>query len=430
VPGSVAGWGALLERFGKFSMANVLRPAIRLAEGFRVTPTISRLYRALQPKAACIPFTARYFYRGRRFPAPGAVFSQPELANTLKQIAAGGAQEFYTGSVSKRIVEQVEKAGGLITAEDLSSYAPKWREPVSSGFLDSRVYLPPPGCSGFAVLEWLNLLENMGQESGDWRSVEFAHFFFETGKLAMRDEDLYNSGREEAEIPVDRLVSKEYAKLVSAELSKLSAKFYPRTRRTLVQGEHTTNHCVSDSEGNVATVVQTQMYGFDRVGMLGDLGFTLNGGMCYFSLRAGDRDALTPKARPRYPMTPAVARLDASTVALGGAGGWTIPQNVTAVLTKRLMFGVRLDTAVRSPRYLLRYRWNSVPYARWTVVDLENGLPRELRADLEQRGHTVSPPPPRGLKCVGFGAVNALEASSEQTVGAAEPRREGYAAFV
>ncbi|MEM0272767.1 MAG: gamma-glutamyltransferase [Thermoprotei archaeon] len=430
VPGSVAGWGALLERFGKFDRGRILQPAINMAKGFLVTPAISRFYRSIQPKASCIASTANYFYRNRRFPAPGKMFSQPELARTLELIATNGTQEFYVGSLAKRIAEQVEKDGGLITLEDLASYTPKWREPVKSGFLGSHIYLPPPGCSGFAVLEWLNLIEKMIPEAQDWRSTDFVHAFLETGKLAMRDEDIYNSGNEEAEVPVAHLVSKDYASLASITLNSDYAKFYPRARQSLAQGEHTTNHCVSDSNGNVASFVQTQMYGFDRVGMLGDLGFTLNGGMCYFSLNPGDRDVLRPKARPRFPMTPAVARTDTSIVAIGGAGGWTIPQNVTAILIKRLMFTMSIKAAVNSPRYLLRYRWNSVPYVNGTVVDLEKGLPYNLKLGLEQKGHTVSPPPARGSKCIGFGVANALETSATEVMGAADPRRRGYAAIL
>jgi gamma-glutamyltranspeptidase len=427
VPGSVASWGALLERFGNLANDKVLMPAIELAAGFRVTPTISRFYRSIQPKAGCIASNAKYFYKNRRFPRPGEEFCQPELRKTLEAMATRGYQEFYIGDLSKRIVAQVERDGGLITSEDLASYAPKWREPISSSFQDSKVYLPPPGCSGFAVLEWLSLLENFANTQSGWDSADFVHAFLETGKLAMRDEDCYNTGAEEVCIPLETLTSEAYAKQQVVKLSQASAKFYPRIIGHFVGGGHTTNHCVSDSKGNVVSVVQTQMYGFDRVGMLGDLGFTLNGGMCYFSLRAGDRDALRPRARPRYPMTPAIARFNTCFIALGAAGGWTIPQNVTAILTKRLMFDMPLRTAVKSPRYLLRYRWNSVPYATGTLVDLEKGLPYELRLNLERKGHRVTLPSPRGLRCVGFGAANALETSPESTVGAAEPRREGCA---
>jgi gamma-glutamyltranspeptidase / glutathione hydrolase len=184
----------------------------------------------------------------------------------------------------------------------------------------------------------------------------------------------------------------------------------------------------------VVAMTETQMYGFDRIGVLGKLGFNINSGMCYFSLDPNHVERMEPGARPRYVMSPTIAFKDDEIVSAGAAGGWTIPQTITQTLFKIMQFGMGVQEAVSSPRFVLRYRYNSIPYSLGTVVDVEGGIPQTTVSALTRRGHKISQPSRikdyRPGWTYGFGAVNALSWSKKSMVGGAESRRDGYVAKV
>jgi gamma-glutamyltranspeptidase len=426
VPGSVAGWTALLERFGTMKMSEVLGPAIRLAKGFAVSDRVSNYYESIKPTAARFPSNARIFYRNGAFPKKGRRFIQKDLARTLTLLAERGGEDFYRGQLARRIAENVARAGGVLTEEDLANYAARWSEPVAGDYRGTRIYSEPPGSSGITMLQWLNILENFefGEERYDSDST--IHLFLEAGKLALKDDDVWNSGKDYAKIPVERLTSKEYAKKQWAEIDRRRARFYELVTPARQLGESTTHFCVADAERNIVTITQTQMYGFDRVGIYGDLGFNLNDGMCYFSLDRGSLECLEPRQRPRYVMSPTIAFSEAGTIALGAAGGWTIPQTITQVLFKLLEFRMSPQLAVSSPRYLLRYRVNSIPYAPGTVVDLERGIRPKDRKGLEALGHEIHEPT-KFERNIGFGALHALVCKEGKIFAGTETRRGGCA---
>jgi gamma-glutamyltranspeptidase/glutathione hydrolase len=431
VPGVVAGWMEVLERLGTMKLGTVLEPAIELARGYHVSGPIHRFYESIKSIAGTIPSNASAFYRGGRFPRPGKVLSQPSLARTLGELASDG-RAFYEGSIAKRIVAAVRERGGILSEEDLAVYRAAATEPVSGTFESYRLYSHRPGSSGMTILQWLNILEGLDlPRSHD--DEKYMHLFLESGKLALRDDDRWNTGKSYAEVPVNRLTSKRYAR---AQRSKIGerARFYELASQPREYGNLTKHHCTCDARGNMVSMTETQMYGFDRVGVLEGLGFAMNGGACYFSLDPGHIERLEGGERPRYVMSPTIAFAEGRAIALGAAGGWTIPQTITQVLMKVLHFGFGVQRAVTSPRFVLRYRYNSIPYAPGTVIDAEDGIGRSSLTALEKRGHVINKP--TALKDYrpgwgyGFGAVNALVRSGGTLEGGAETRRDGYAARV
>jgi gamma-glutamyltranspeptidase len=431
VPGNVAGWAELLERLGSMTMKQVLGPALKLARGFPVTRPLHQFYEAIKPFAARNESTARVFYAGGAYPEPGQVLSQPQLARTLELLAERGPREFYEGAIAKRIARHARAEGGIITEEDLARYRALPTEPLSTLYRGTLVYSHRPGSSGMTVLQWLNILERF-KLAAPWHSDANLHVFLEAGKLALRDDDRWNSGKEYARPPLSRLLSKAYARAQASKIGR-RARFYPLVRCVAKSGNDTTHLCASDAQGNIVSMTMTQMYGFDRVGLLGDLGFSLNGGMCYFSLDPGHIERLEPCQRPRYVMSPTIAFSGEARIALGAAGGWTIPQTITLTLLKMLDFRMGAQEAVSSPRLVLRYRYNSIPYAPGTVVDVEERMPEEAVRGLARRGHVIGRRPmiqdPRPGYGISFGAVNALLISGERIEGGAEVRRDGFAAL-
>ena len=428
VPGCVAGWMSLLERFGTMKLREVLEPAIQLARGFRVSEHMSAFYESIKPTAGRFSSTARIFYKNGSYPKKEHPLVQNDLARTLSTIAKNGGEDYYKGEIAKSIVENVRDFGGILKGEDLARYVARWSEPATGSYRGTRIYTQPPGSSGITVLQWLNILEGFSF-TGACTSPTNMHLFLEAGKLALRDDDNWNSGKDYAKIPVNRLTSKEYAKSQRDQIDKNKAKFYDLVNPARELGQSTTHFCVSDSKKNIVSITQTQMFGFDRVGIYGKLGFNLNSGMCYFSLDPANIERLEPGQRPRYVMSPTIAFGDDETVALGSAGGWTIPQTITEVFFKILEFGMAPQQAVSSPRFLLRYRLNSIPYAPGTVVDLEDGISARSKSELEKLGHRIHEPTflEKSRSAYGFGALHALVWKGERIYAGTETRRKGSA---
>ncbi|BBD73552.1 hypothetical protein HS1genome_1941 [Sulfodiicoccus acidiphilus] len=211
--------------------------------------------------------------------------------------------------------------------------------------------------------------------------------------MALRDDDIWNTGKDYYRVPLDFLLSRQRAKSLAGKVSN-EAKFYPKVGRS-VYGEHTTSLSVVDDDVSV-TITMTQMYGFERNGLLRGLGFNLNDGACYFSLDPADKERVEPGQRPRFPLSPVVAVSEERTVTMGAAGGWTIPQTVTLTLLKSLRFGAAVNDAVNSPRYLMRYRTNSIPYPPGTEVEVEEGIPSDTINYLRARGHVLARHTPLG----------------------------------
>ncbi len=429
VPGVVSGWSTILDKFGSMKWKDVLAPAIELARGFRVSPVLYDFYERVKGRAMSNPVTARTFYKGGSFTRPGKVFVQEDLTHTLKLLAERGADDFYRGALAKKLVCAVADAGGIISEGDLARYETKVRTPVEGTHLGHKVFSHPPGSSGMTVIQWLNVLEGFDPEHEEPNSVEFLHAFLEAGKLALRDDDSYNTGKDYIDVPTGRLMSKRYAAEQRSKIDPKRAKFYDLVSTVGSYPGNTTHLCACDREGDVVSVTQTQMYGFDRVGVLGDLGFNLNGGMCYFSLDPRHVERLEPGQRPRYVMSPTIAIKEDRVITLGAAGGWTIPQTIAQTLVKILDFGMGVQEAVSSPRWVMRYRYNSIPYPPGTLVDIEKGVPDRVRRGLLGKGHAVYDVPEELASMadmnINFGAVNALSFGRERMEGGAETRRDG-----
>ena len=429
VPGNLAGWAALLEEYGSMSWAEVLAPAIEYAEnGFAVSPAVNGAFgtSGFGADVARYPYGASIFFKGGKPWPVGEVLRQPDLANTLRAIAAGGPEVFYGGSLAETVVEFFKANGGILTVEDFASYRARWSEPLSTTYRGYTVYSQPPGGSGMTVLQTLNILEQFDVAALEHNSEEFIHLVAEAMKLAFVDEDTYNTGKEYAEIPLGRLLSKEYAAEQAARIDASRAQF-PAAVRT--DGgvpsavEHTTHHTVVDKDHNVVTITQTLMLPAGAV--VPETGVIFNNGMSYFSLDRDDVNVIEGGQRPRFVMSPTiVTRYDKPYFALGSAGGWTIPQTILQVLVRALDYDMDAPAAVAAPRFVVRYLANSIPYLEGTDLVLEKDFSDEIREALNGKGHRLREPPSR------IGMLNAIKIYPGSGVlsGGPDKRREGHAA--
>jgi gamma-glutamyltranspeptidase / glutathione hydrolase len=408
VPGILAGWAALHERYGRLPWAQVLAPAIEYArDGFPLTSSVARsMTTGEMSKVRRYPYGRSIFSNGNDAWQAGEMWVQQDFATTLEAIARGGAKEFYKGSIAKKIAEDMARNGGLITLEDLANYEAVWRTPISTTYRGYDVLTQRPGSSGITILQWLNVLEGYDLERLGRNSPEYIHLVAEVEKLGFLDDDRYNTGRLSAKIPLERLISKEYAAQQRERIDLERAQFFeplsPASISTL--GEHTSHHTVVDKDHNIVTITQTLMYASGVV--VPETGVILNNGMSYFSLE-DDGNRIEGGERPRFVMSPVIVfRGGKPFLAVGAAGGWTIPQTILQTILNVVDFRMDVGRAAGGPRFILRFLRNSIPYVPGTDLELDGGISAEVRQKLESKGHRlVAATPPDDS-----GATRALNA--------------------
>ena len=236
----------------------------------------------------------------------------------------------------------------------------------------------------------MNILEGYDLETLGRNTSEYIHLVSETEKLGFRDDDLYNSGQPGPDLPLPRIISKEYATEQRVLIDKNKATFYssirPESNPTL--GEHTSHHTVIDKDHNIVTITQTLMYASGVV--VPDTGLFFNNGMCYFNLEPGHPDELGGGKRPRFVMSPTILfRGNKPYLALGAAGGWTIPQTILQTILNVVDFRMNISEAAAGPRFILRYLRNSIPYVQGTDLSVDSGISDEIKNELLTLGHRI-----------------------------------------
>ncbi len=260
VPGCVDGWFEMHKKFGSMKMTEILDPAIKYArEGFPVSELIAYYWDLSVQRLKEYPnFTETFTINGKA-PAKGEIFNNPYLANTLEQIAKGGRDVFYKGEIAKEIDRYMKENGGFLSYDDLANHHSEWVEPISTNYRGYDVWELPPNGQGTAALQMLNILEAYDIASMGFGSAEYIHVFTEAKKLAFEDRAKYYSDMDFNDIPVDKLISKEYANerrnLINPDLAATS---YPAGE--LEQG-NTIYMTVADQYGNMVSLIQSNYRG-------------------------------------------------------------------------------------------------------------------------------------------------------------------------
>jgi len=451
VPGSVAGMARALEEHGTMKLADVMVPAIRLADdGF---PVSERLARQLQDHKAPLSHddeSRRLFLREHDYYQPGEIFVQKELARTLKLIARKGADEFYRGSLARRLAQESKRGGGLFTGDDLANYHPVLRQPVRGRFRGYDIYgASPPSSGGVALIETLNILEHLLTAEDSPEKPETLHLLAEALRRTFADRAQYLADPDFAPVPVAGLTDKDYAAAVAKTIDRGRASVSSALERPdpltfeggpadvaiaplPAESENTTHFSVIDAEGNAVATTTTLNGNFGNKITVPGLGFLLNNEMDDFTVEPGGANALfelvqsdankvEPGKRPLSAMTPTIVVKDGKNfLALGSPGGGRIISAVVQTLLFRLFFGDDLALAVARPR--LHHQW--MP----DELRLEAGVFTETQIKaLKALGHTIKEIPGSGIPSVG--QVNAAERDPEtgELYGVADARRGGAA---
>jgi gamma-glutamyltranspeptidase / glutathione hydrolase len=422
VPGEVGGLMQAFKRFGTLPLPVLMAPAIRLAsEGFPLGVALRYAIDRQQGAMKKFPDLARVFMPKGAVPADGEMIRQPELAETLKAVAAQGSAVFYQGWIAEAIVETLKREGGVLRLDDLTSYKPVWREPLVGSYRNRTVItMPPPSSGGVALIEMLNVLAPYRLSALGHNSATYLHLVTEVMKHAFADRAQYLGDPDFVKAPISMLTSKEYAAWIRGRIS--AAKTYPPKYYGLVnfkaeQGG-TTHFSVIDRFGNAVACTQSVNTRFGSKILVPKTGIVLNNEMDDFAIHAGgnvyglvgnEANSLQPKKRPLSSMAPTIVlRGDRPEIIVGAAGGPRIISATLQVILNILDFHMPVKEAVVAAR--IHHQWMPDNL----IVEAE--IAAEAKRALERRGHHVRE---RGM----VGVAQVIVAEKGKVSGAADPRK-------
>jgi gamma-glutamyltranspeptidase / glutathione hydrolase len=393
VPGCVDGWAELHKKFGKTPMKEILAPSIKYAhEGAPVPEVIAGYFRGAERSLRQGRGTAEVYLRDGRAPRVGEIFKNPSLGKTYSLIAEGGRDAYYKGDIAKHLLKFSDKFGGLFSEKDLSTHTSKWVEPVSTSYRGHKVWeLPPPG-QGIAALQMLNLLEPYDLKKWGPNSADYWHHWLEAKKLTYADRAKYYTDPEFAKVPVERLISKDYANERRKLIDPLKAASDVAAGDAMIGKADTIYLCVVDKDRNCVSLIQSNYFGFGSMCAVPELGFALQNRGCLFSLDEKHANRLEPGKRPFHTIIPAmVTQDDKPRFVYGVMGGDMQPQGHVQVLINMLDFGMNVQAAGESPR--LEHVKSATPTGRAMigsgVVRAEASFPESILVELRKRGHDI-----------------------------------------
>lgn len=428
VPGSVAGLLDALEKYGTMTPAEVIAPAIRLAEeGFVLNNDLASQFRGNMNSFRRYPASMAVFTQDGSPYESGDLWRQPDLARTLKAIAEQGRDGFYTGPVADFIVNDMAANNGLITHADLQNYEPVWREPVHGTYRGFDIWsMPAPSSGGVLLVQMLNMLEPYALSELGWGSKETLHLMIEAQRRAYADRAEFLGDPDYVDVPSAMLTSKEYAQArfssfdpaQASRSENISAGEWPE------ESPQTTHYSVMDNQGNAVSVTTTLNRSYGNKIVVPGAGFLLNNEMDDFSSKPNapnsygligrEANEIQPGKRMLSSMTPTVISKDGVPVLLTGSpGGSTIINTVFQVVMNFIDHGMPVEQAVASPR--IHHQW--LP----DVVRYETGAMSEaVESELESMGH-------QGLNGSPFpiGDANSISFTNGLIEAVSDPRNEG-----
>jgi len=418
VPGTVAAWALLAERFGRMPLAGTLSAAIGLAgEGFPVAEITAESWCSSAPLLREDPDTSATFLPGGRPPGLGDVFRNPDLAWAYRQIAERGADGFYRGELARRLIAGLERRGGTMVAEDLSEFRAEWAEPISTSYHGWDVFELPPNGAGIAALMMLNLLEAQPMREHGPNSVDALHLMIEAKKLAYADVRRFVADPKFAEMPVGTLLSKEFARARAGRFDTSAAARSVEAADLPAHAGDTTYLSVADRDGNMVSLIQSNFGSFGSGIVAGGTGFPLQNRGALFTLDRAHPNVLAPRKRPLHTIIPAFMRQGPTCIVFGIMGGWNQSQAHAQFVSNVVDHGMNIQAALEAPRFTkLTFDGRDVA--------VERRIAESVRRGLAARGHEIEV---EGDFCSLMGGGQAILRRDGVNYGASDPRKDGAA---
>ena len=425
VPGCVDGWFELHNKFGKIKMRDILNPTIKYAEdGFPVTELVSYYMDVASDNFKDYPNFKETYFINDSSPKKGQVFKNPNLANTLRTIVKSGKKGFYEGDIAHTMANFVQDQGGFLSYDDLKNHKSEWIEPVSINYRGFDVWELPPNGQGIAALQILNLLEGYDIRSMGFGSADYIHHFVEAKKIAFADRAKYYADMDFNEIPVEYLISKEYADIRRKDIN--SEKSASTVSPGNIENGDTIYLTTADSEGNMVSLIQSNYRGMGSGMVPKGLGFMLQDRGELFSLDENHFNVYAPKKRPFHTIIPAFITKDGNPfISFGLMGGAMQPQGHAQIVINIIDFDMNLQEAGDAPR--IRHQSNQQPTGGEMTdggeLALEKGFDYKQIRELMKKGHSVI------YDLGSFGGYQAIMIDYINKVyfGASESRKDGSA---
>jgi gamma-glutamyltranspeptidase/glutathione hydrolase len=421
VPGAVEGWAKAHARFGRLPWKDVFTPAIYYAEhGYPVPELIHEFWEDSEQTLKQTPEAEQLYLPGGQAPEVGEMFSNPELGKTLRLIAEHGRDAFYRGEIAQAIVSTSAALGGTIQPDDLADFSAEWVEPISINYRGWKVYELPPNGQGMAALEMLNIMSNLqADKAGPLAPMEL-HHRMEAMKLAYADLYRYNADPRFAKVPVQGLLSHDYARqraaLIDAEKAncKVASSTPPKSDTTYL--------AAIDKDGNIVSLIQSLYDAFGSGVAVKGRGFVLQDRGGLFVLDPNHPNALVPRKRPFHTIIPAFMEQGDTHIGFGIMGGPNQPLAHAQFVSNIVDYRMNIQAALSEPRFTVRPTEEGIG----CDIVIESRVQPETLEQLRQKGHKLKL---RKEYSTAMGRGQAVLRNSKTKINfaASDPRADGSA---
>jgi gamma-glutamyltranspeptidase/glutathione hydrolase len=419
VPGAVEGWSKAHQRFGRLPWKDLFASAIYYAQnGYAVPEIIHDYWVAETPKLQKTAESRRVFLPGGKAPELGAKFTNPDLAKALRLIAEQGRDAFYKGDIAKAIVQTSAAMGGTMQADDLADFSAEWVEPISVDYRGWKIYELPPNVQGMAALEMLNIMGQFQPDKDGPQGTVELHKKIEAMKLAYADLYRYNADPRFAKVPVQGLLSKDYAAQRAALIQPDKANCDPQPGHPAPSD--TTYLAAVDKEGNIASVIQSNYAGFGSGVVVNNMGFALQNRGALFSLDPKHPNALAPRKRPFHTIIPAFMERGDIHIGFGIMGGANQPLAHAQFVSNLVDYQMNIQGALEAPRFTV------TPVHATCDIIIESRVKPDVLQALTAKGHRFMVRK-EYTSLMGRGQAVMHNSKTGMNYGASDPRADGVA---
>ncbi|HEY4307303.1 MAG TPA: gamma-glutamyltransferase [Gemmatimonadaceae bacterium] len=425
VPGAVAGWDALLKKYGTLTLGQALQPAIGYAEnGYVVTPIIAESWGEGKNLLARDEGAKVTLLVNGEAPKAGDFFKNPDMAASLKLIAKEGPSAMYGGALGQKIVTHLQKMGGFLTLDDLKKNQPTWVTPISTMYKGYRIWELPPNNQGIAVLEMLRILDSYDLKSMGQNSPAYLHHLIEAKKLAYADLAKYDGDADHLTLKPDQILSDPFIRERRSHIDEKKAMERTEPGPERVSSE-TVYLTVADKDGNMVSFINSNFDEFGSGVVVPGTGFVLHDRGLGFTMDPGLPNTVAPGKRPFHTLIPAFITKPGATMAADGSGdtpymsfglmgGAMQAQGHAQFIINHLVFGMDIQQAMDASRFR---------HEGGLRVIVEPAMSDETIAGLKALGHEVTI-----AKYSSFGGSQAIIRLAHGYVAGSDSRKDGHAA--